>query len=250
MIVFGFACVSYVQSMLCLQCLVNVLLPVILLVELIADCRKREIHVRQLGCNPCKVGRKLLARGETAVATEQETLCVLANKYEHYFKFEAQSPCGSGSGKEKPPSRSGIKRNAEEDGNGKNAKQARVDDLSKKEDIDNSDESDSEHMEAVKRQLKLLKENMKKVPAVGDMKKAPDIKREHVHKNTSADTKAVGGDCRRETDRTGMVQRQPTTEAIWKEHESLLLYTSKGVVGKSKVSLLAFIVYCIKIHTI
>ena len=199
-------------------------------VELTADCHKKEVHVRQLGCNPCKVGNRLLARGDTATATESVTLCVLADKYEHYFKFKTRQSCNISSGNETTP-----KRKAGHDGSGEKVKRRRVDDVNKKEDNDGSnDGSDSEHMEAVKKQLKLLKENMKKAPVGGDMKSAPGTRREHVDKTGEA----VDDDDTQGAARKGVVEGRPTKEATWKQHDSLMLYTSSGVVGRSKVSAL------------
>ena len=194
--------------------------------ELTADCHKKEVHVRQLGCNSCKVGNRLLGPGETATATESVTLCVLDDKYEHYFKFKTRQSGNSSSGKETAP-----KRKAGHDGSREKAKRRRVDDVNKKED---SDGSDSEHMEAVKKQLKLLKENMKKAPVGGDMKSTPSTRREHVDKTGEAED----DDDTQGAARKGVVEGQPTKEAIWTQHDSLMLYTSSGVVGRSKVSAL------------
>ena len=190
-------------------------------VELTADCHKKVVRVRQLGCNSCQVDGKLLARGDTAIATEGDTLCVLADKYVHCFKFEAQG--GDGSGRDNTPSKTKLKRSAEEGGNAKKAKQPRRD---KTEDIHNSDESDSEHLESVRKQLELMKETVKKAGT------HEDVKRQHANKRADFDTKRLSDDGGQEIEG----KRQPTTEASWKEHDSLLLFTSKGVVGKSKVS--------------
>ena len=154
------------------------------------------------------------------MATEGDTLCVLADKYVHRFKFEAKG--GGDSSRDNTPSRKKLKRSAEEGCDAKKAKHPRRD---KTEDIHNSDESDSEHLESVRNQLELMKETMNKAPVHGD------VKTEHMSKRADGEVKRMSGDDSKET--KGEIQ--PTTEASWKEHESLLLFTSKGVVGKTKV---------------
>ena len=56
-------------------------------VELMADCIKKNVDVKQLGTKPCKVGNKELMKGDQCTLLPDEILEVLAGSYPYKAQF-------------------------------------------------------------------------------------------------------------------------------------------------------------------
>ncbi|KAI8481654.1 hypothetical protein Bbelb_405720 [Branchiostoma belcheri] len=238
-------------------------------VELTVDLEKKTVTLKQLGANPCTVGGKQLNTNETATLHHGQDFCMLFDKFPQRVEFSSYTETKKPQNKPKEAKtkkqdtdsssssknilhffqkKQGVKRPPSPEANPLPVKKLKPgkklaamsdsegsendDDIvqgrgvnpgkspakEKLKDMSDSEESDSEHKKDIQERLKRL----------GQMYEAQSPEK------GSAKPKNTGGKVR--PGGSAIQLGTPTTDACWEEFGELLVYTSKGVQGCSKVA--------------
>ncbi|CAH1269970.1 PNKP [Branchiostoma lanceolatum] len=242
-------------------------------VELTANHDKKTVTLKQLGANPSSVGGKQLNPNETVTLHHGQDFCMLFDKFPQRVEFSsnadtskhqhtskvAKATKGQSTVKDSASSRKnildffqkkqGVKRlsspeenplpkkkpkpekkladmsdseGSEEEGKSEQKRgdvQGKPSAKEKLKDMSDSEESDSEHRRDIQERLKHL----------GQMYEAQSPQKGAAKPNSNAGGKIKPG-------RSAIQSGNPTTDACWEEFGELLVYTSKGVQGCSKIA--------------
>ncbi|XP_078609417.1 bifunctional polynucleotide phosphatase/kinase-like [Branchiostoma floridae x Branchiostoma japonicum] len=236
-------------------------------VELTANHDKKMVTLKQLGANPCSVGGKQLNPGETVTLQHGQDFCMLFNNFPHRVEFSSNTETNkppnkvtkaakeqgtvkdsASSGKNildffqrkqavkrpaspeenplpkkksKPEKRLADMSDSDASGDDKDSEQGKRKPQAKEKlkDMSDSEESDSEHRRDIQDRLKRL----------GQMYEAQSPPKGAAKPNNNTAGKDRPGG-------SAFQSGKPTTDACWEEFGELLVYTSKGVQGCSKVA--------------
>ncbi|XP_019629199.1 PREDICTED: bifunctional polynucleotide phosphatase/kinase-like [Branchiostoma belcheri] len=237
-------------------------------VELTVDIEKKSVTLKQLGANPCSVGGKELNSNETTTLHHGQDFCMLFDKFPQRVEFSSYTDTKKPQNKPKEAKtkkqdtdsssssknilhffqkKQGVKRPPSPEANPLPVKKLKPgkklaamsdsegsendDDIvqgrgvnpgkspakEKLKDMSDSEESDSEHRKDIQERLKRL----------GQMYEAQSPEKGAAKPENTGGKVRPGGSAMSGT---------PTTDACWEEFGELLVYTSKGVQGCSKVA--------------
>ena len=190
-------------------------------VELTSDCDALKVKVRQLGSHPCMVNGKDLAAGQTSSLKNGDSLFILRDKYENVIRFSGASSTGSDLVDATTP-KSKRKISTSDSSEQSPTKRAKLSNhqvvCSSKATANNGSESDSEHERQVRERLEVLKKHLKDAPVTD---KLPDNSDNRNNKPVPTSV--------------SIRKPMPTSKATWDLKESLMVFTSKGVVACTKV---------------
>ncbi|XP_071090216.1 bifunctional polynucleotide phosphatase/kinase-like [Haliotis cracherodii] len=195
--------------------------------ELKADCKRKEVQVKQVGSNPSAVDNTELEKGKTVKIKPGDIVYVLVGSYPHIVKFKTADKI-SVKDKKRTSSSDSVKVSSVQNGSRKRTstgeseqdtkkrklskdEQNKVSSLKKSE----SHDSDEEHIKSVAEKLQMLKQSK---PDKSESDSKPKQKVSSKVSNTSS--KDV----------------QPALESSWSQHDKLYIYTGKGVKSSDKIA--------------
>ena len=190
----------------------------------------------------CEVEGKLLSKGEIMLLRHRGSLNLLPGKFLNMVQFmSGQKILGKRAAAEETSS-TGV--NCKETGRGltktkqmklnfgKIKSSASDDAVSGKTSPMESGDSDSEHLKEVAERLERLKHNVKSSASEEETKKTAPLGTDSAVRASSKEP--------------GNLKAEPARDSVWEEHGQLLMYTRKGVMASSKVSLIC---QCLKVES-
>ncbi|XP_031559592.1 bifunctional polynucleotide phosphatase/kinase-like isoform X2 [Actinia tenebrosa] len=186
------------------------------LVQLTANYAEKEVIVKQLGKIPSSIGIEELNKGETKLLGPGGKICIRRQEYPHFVYFKI-IPTIKKSPSKHTYTTEGNKNNIEE------IKTSNLTDkqISKKRKIEEGDGNDDSYDHKTTKKAKMR----------SDTSKDCNTKDEQDVKSTCKDAKDMDSPLK------NLQSGSPCTTSTWEEiKQELLIYTRKGVEGRSKIA--------------